>query len=309
MSNAPDAHPSRRLQYAAFILLCGIWGSTWMAIRVLVRDVPPLWGAALRFAIAAVLLVAWVAARRLPMPPTRRHWRANLLLGLTMMAAPYGLLFWAEQHITASMTALVFACLPLFVAFFTPLMSEHRVPSRALVSMFVGAAGLGILFYRDLSATTDTILGGLAVIGAVVSSAWSSLYAKRETAGQHPVVSTMVQLTIGAALLFLASGWMEAGRAARWTATASAALLFLAIAGSGAAFALYYWLLKRMQPYQLSVISLVVPIVAMAEGALLLGEPIPLSMLMAAVIVLGAVVSVLRAEAAEVVLSLRGQTE
>lgn len=309
MSNPPDANPSKRLQYAAFILLCCIWGSTWMAIRVLVRDVPPLWGAGLRFAIAAVMLMVWVGARRLPLPATPRQWRANLVLGLTMMAAPYGLLFWAEQHITSSMTAVMFACLPLFVAFFTPLMSEHSVPSRALVSMFVGATGLGILFYRDLSATPETIFGGLAVIAAVISSSWSSLYAKKENAGMHPVVSTTLQLTIGAALLFLASGVMEAGRESRWTGTAWASLWFLAVVGSGVAFAVYYWLLKRMRPYQLSTISLVVPIVAMSEGALLLREPIPLTMIFAAVVVLGAVVTVLRAEAAEVMISLRGSAE
>src|SRR5437016_30891 len=81
--------------YLGYISLCLIWGSTWMAIRVVVKDVPPLWAAALRFVIAAVILLAIALIRRMPFPQTRREWRAVAVLSFTMMAFYYGLIFWA----------------------------------------------------------------------------------------------------------------------------------------------------------------------------------------------------------------------
>jgi len=298
MPSAPSPNPVRlgTAHYLGYVVLCGIWGTTWLAIRVLVRDVPPLRGAAARFAIAAVLLLVPVALRRSSLPRQARERRALAILGVTMMAVPYGLLFWAEQYVTSSMTAVLFSCLPLVVALFTPFMSRHRVPRRAVVSMLVAVGGIAVLFAGSLSSSRSSVLGGLAVLAAVVFSAWSAVFAKSETARIDSVLSTCVQLVFGAVLLFGASAAVERGSPSNWTRHALLAVLFLAVAGSAVAFGLYYWLLKHMQAYQASTISLIVPIVAMLEGGLALGEPISLTMIIAASVVLLAVGSVLRAE-------------
>src|SRR5678815_2144046 len=112
----------------AYALLCGIWGTTWLAIRVLVHEVPPLRAAAVRFIIGAALLALIIAIRRPGPPPTRREWRAILLLSCTMMALPFGLLFWAEQYVTSSMTAVLYSAAPLSVALLTPIMTGKVVP-------------------------------------------------------------------------------------------------------------------------------------------------------------------------------------
>lgn len=285
-----------RLAFLAYAALCAIWGSTWLAIRVLVHDVPPLWGAAVRFAVAAIPMLVWMAFRRPPLPRTRAAWKANLVLAVTLMTIPYGLLFWGEQHVTSSMTALLYSCMPLVVSLLTPFMIGRSVPRRAVQSMVVAVGGLAVLFYRGLAATPETLLGGLAVLAAMTFSGWSLIYARREIAGHDPVVSTGVQLVVGGHLLFLGSLLWEGNRASNWTGTAVLAILFLAIFGSAAAFALYFWLLRHMEPYQLSTIALVVPIIAIVEGWVFLGESIPPLMLLAAAVVLGAVASVLRVE-------------
>src|SRR5436305_1788386 len=101
----PTSRLSGRL-LTAFLLTCAIWGSTWMAIRVVVVDVPPLWAAAVRFIISALLLALIAAVARKPLPRSAATWRALVILGITMIALPYGLLFWAERRITSGMAAV-----------------------------------------------------------------------------------------------------------------------------------------------------------------------------------------------------------
>jgi putative membrane protein PagO len=271
-SAAPDyrGRPFAARHYLAYILLCAIWGSTWMAIRVLVEEVAPLWGAGVRLVIAvAVLLVPIVAARK-PLVGSARAFRVNMVLALTMMAVPYGLLFWAEQFISSSMTALLYSSMPLVVALLTPLLTRHRVPRRAVLSMTVGITGLALLFYQGFSTSREALFGMLAVVGSVCFSAWSALYAKGELHDEDPFVSSLWQLGGGAVLLLGASMVLERGRASNWTTGAVWSLFFLAIMGSAVAFATYYWLLKHAAPYQTSTITLVVPVMALLEGAIFL---------------------------------------
>lgn len=287
---APAPTRGEALGYAA---LCAIWGSTWLAIRVVVRDVPPLEAAAIRFLAAAVLLFGLAAAQKRSWPGNKPQWSALLVLSVTIMAVPYGLLFWAEQYVTSSMTAVLFSAMPLLVALFTPLMMHRTVPRRAVFALLIAFGGLLMLFYSGLSVSGRAVLGGLAVLLSVVLSAWSVVYAKNRLQHIDAVTSTGLQLLFGSAALFWATWAMESRRQAAWTLNAVLALAFLVVFGSCAAFVIYYWLLKKMQPYQLSTISLITPIVAVLEGALLLHEPVPLLMIAAIAVVLGSVATVL----------------
>ena len=213
-----------------------------------------------------------------------------------MMGLPYGLFFWAEYRISSSMTAVLFSTCPLFVALFTPLMTRTRVPRRAVFAMLIGLGGMAALFYTELSFSAYLLLGGGAVIGAVISSSWASVFAKREIGDVNPVLGTAMQLCVGGVALSIASLTMERGRVSDWNSTSILALVFLTVFGSVIAFSVYYWLLGKMQAYQLSTINLVVPVVAMAEGALLLRERLPVLMIAACVLVIASVAVVLRAE-------------
>jgi drug/metabolite transporter (DMT)-like permease len=285
-----------RKHYLAYICVCLIWGTTWSAIRLLVRDVPPLRAAAARFFLAAMILLMVAAVRKNTFRYSARQWRALIVLGFSMMGIPYALLFWAEYRISSSMTAVLFSACPLFVALFTPLMTRSRVPRRAVFSMLIGLGAIAVLFYSGLAGSCYLLLGGAAVVAAMVLSAWSAVYAKREIESVNPLVGTAVQFCVGVGVLFAGSAILERGRPSDWNLTSLLALLFLTVFGSVIAFSFYYWLLSHMQAYQLSTTNLVVPIVATAEGALLLREAVPLLMLGAALLVLVAVAGVLRAE-------------
>jgi drug/metabolite transporter (DMT)-like permease len=278
-----------------YVSLCLIWGSTWLAIRVVVRDVPPLEAAALRFIAGAVLLLGMAALQKRKWPVEREQWNAIATLSLTMMAIPYGLLFWAEQIVTSSMTAILFSALPLVVALLTPLMMKSKVPRQAVFAMVVAFGGLLVLFYTGLSRSRRSLIAGLVILAAMLFSSWSVVYAKQRLRDVDSVVGTGLQLGLGSIALLWGTWALEAHRRATWSLEAVAALSFLAVFGSCVAFVIYYWLLKRMQPYQVSTINLVVPVVALMEGALLLREAVPLLMLLAVALVLGSVAAALRA--------------
>lgn len=298
-----------RLHLLAYISLCLIWGSTWLAIRVAVRDIPPMEAAAIRFFLAAAVLFVWVIFRKSNWPKHPRQWNAILILGFTVIAIPYGLLFWAEQYVTSSLSAVLFSALPLTVALLTPLMMHRTVPRVAVFAMLVAFGGLLVLLYTDLELGSKAFWAGLAVLLAMFFGAWSTVYAKLRLHDVDPVVSTALQLLIGSVGLFWAMWALESHRHATWTRSAVFSLLFLATFGSAVTFAVYYWLLQRIQPYQLSTINLVIPIVAVLEGSLLGRERIPLMMIAAMVLVLGSVGVILRAEAEERHQTLTGERQ
>lgn len=282
-----------RTQILGYSALCVIWGSTWLAIRLVVRDVPPLEAAAIRFFAGAILLLTIALAQRRRWPAGERQWNALLVLSLSIMAVPYGLLFWAEQYVASSMTAVLFSAMPLLVSLFTPLLMRRSVPRRAVLALLVGFGGLLLLFPSGLSTNGTALLGGTAILAAVVLSAWSIVYAKYRLQDVDPVVATGIQLLFGSVALFWGTWALEPRSHALWTTTAVLAMSFLVLFGSCAAFVIYYWLLKRMQPYQLATTSLITPVIAVLEGAFFAHEPVPLLMVVAMAVVLGSVGTVL----------------
>jgi drug/metabolite transporter (DMT)-like permease len=300
-----------RLQWLAYISLCVIWGSTWLAISVVVREVPPFRAAAIRFFLAAAILLAPVFFRRNRWPRQDRQWNALLILGFTMFAIPYGLLFWAEQYVKSSMTAVLFSANPLVVALLTPVMMQRKVPRQAVLAMVVALGGILYLVYSDLAISSKTLLGGVAVLCAMLVSAWSVVFAKKRLHDVDTLFATGMQMLVGTVGLLWATWALESHKSATWSGQAIGALIFLAVVGSAAAFAVYYWLLKSMQPYQLSTISLLVPAVAVLEGSLIGNEAVSFTMIVATFVVLGSVGVALRADADEgaLTLSLRESAE
>jgi drug/metabolite transporter (DMT)-like permease len=296
-------HSLGRIQWLAYMALCLIWGSTWLAIRLVVRDVPPFLGASVRFFLAAGILLIPVFFRRDRWPKHDTQWNALLVLGFTMIAIPYGLIFWSEQYIKSSLTAVLFSANPLVVASLTPIMMQRKIPRQAVFAMVVAFGGI-LTLYKDLAISSRTLLGGVAVLGATFISAWSVVFAKKRLHDLDTVFATGMQMLIGAIGLLWATWALESHKSVTWSGRAVGGLVFLAIVGSAAAFAFYYWLLKSMQPYQISTISLLVPAIALLEGNLLENESVTITMLIATMVVLGSVSVTLRANPDEAPVSL-----
>jgi drug/metabolite transporter (DMT)-like permease len=282
-------------QLAGYIALCLIWGTTWLKIRLVVRDVPPFEALAVRLFAAGVLLLVIALSQKRRWPTDGGEWNAILILTVTIIAVPYALLFWAEQYITSSMSAVLYSASPLAVSLITPTMMHRKVPRRAVYAMVMAFGGILVLFYENPSTNRMVVIGGSAILVSMLLTSWSIVYAKQRLHDVDSVVATGLQSFLASVLLLWATWSLEAHRHAVWTKTAKIGLAYLTIFGSATAFVIYYWLLKKLQPYQISTISLIIPVVAILAG-LLDGERIPLLMLLAVVVVLGSVWSVLRAE-------------
>lgn len=291
----------------AMIALSIVWGSTWMAIRVLVVAVPPMHSASLRFLLASVILLPFIQFKKIQWP-TGRGLHASLLLSLTMIAVPSALTFWSEQRLSSGLTALIFGAMPLLTAILTPWMAGRSVPRVAWQAMIVGLGGLGLVMSGAISTSLWQAVGALAVLLAVLLYAGSSVYAKEALAGVNPFVSTAIQFFLGGIWLAVASLFFERGQPSTWSTSAIVALVFLSIFASALSFTLYYWLLKHIEAYQLTSLQLVVPIIAVAEGAFFLREAVPWTMIVGAAVVLGSIFFVMRAkhgQEAELPLQLR----
>jgi len=173
--------------------------------------------------------------------------------------------------------------------------------------------GILVIFYENPGTNRMVIIGGSAILFSMLITSWSIVYAKQRLHDVDAVIATGLQSLLGSVVLLWATWALEAHRHAVWTKTAIIGLAYLTIFGSATAFVIYYWLLKKLQPYQISTISLLIPLVAILAG-LLDGERISLLMLLAVLVVLGAVWSVLRAEGqtepeANDILMLRDRTQ
>lgn len=293
-ASSPFLKPSHVVGY---LTLCLTWGSTWLAIRIAVHDIPPLEAAAIRFSLAAIVLLSLAGLQRRKWLHDGNQWKSILVLSFTMMAIPFGLVFWAEQYVASSMTAILYSAAPLTISLFTAIFMHQVVPRRAVLAMVIAFGGIVDLFYSGLSTNRQTLLGGGAVLIAMTMSAWSAVYAKQRLQNVDPVVATGLQLLFASIALGWSSWALESRLHGVWSRPAIVAMAFLTVVGSCVAFVVYYWLLKHMQPYQLATTSLVVPLIAVLEGSLLYRERVTWMMGVVIVIVLASVGAALRAEA------------
>jgi len=280
--------PSAFVISITFVLLCLIWGTTWSVIQIGLVGIPPLTGVALRFAIAAALLLVLIGVRRIRLGTTRRErllWLSNSVLSFSVS---YGVVYWAEQWVPSGLTSVLFATYPLFVA----LLAHYMLPAETLrrpevIGIALGFAGVGVIFSSDFEA-----LGGreVAVASAVmllspVAAAASSVFVKRWGAGIHPFSLSAVPMGLTAALMGMLAAIFERDRVVTFDRVSVGALLYLAIAGSAVTFSLYYWLLSHLPAKRLALIAYVIPVVAVLIGVLR-DEPLTLRSLAGSALVL-----------------------
>jgi drug/metabolite transporter (DMT)-like permease len=258
-----------------WLILCGIWGSTWLFIKVGLADLPPFTFAGIRFVLASLILALLVIARRAPWPRTRREWGLIAVVGLLQFALNYGLVFWGEQHISSGLAAVLQSTFPVFglviAHFYLP---QERMTGAKVFGVLLGVFGVAVIFSDQLTlAGSMALFGSVALVASAFFGSYSNVLVKAYGTKIDPQVFAASQMVFGFVPL-LAIGIPLEGNPLHfhWTARAVIAMLYLVFVGSVLAFALYYWLVRKMDVTNTMLIALVTPVVAVILGMIVLHE-------------------------------------
>src|SRR5947209_1985922 len=259
----------------AFVALCLIWSSTWLAIKFGLRDLPPISFVAIRFVIAVVVLLAISIGRVRLIPSGRGDFKLLAWTGVLMFCLNYALLFWAELYVSSGLSAVLQGTIPIFGMVF----AHFIIPSEALrgariAGALVALAGVAVICSRLLDfGGVLAFWGGVAIVLGAAGAALSNVYLKAHAIRLAPAMIAAWQMIFGLVPLIVAGLWLE-GSPLRfhWTPRAIFCLFYLAIPGSALAFLLLYWLMPRMSVTNLQTISFITPPGAVLLGWLLGGE-------------------------------------
>ena len=258
-----------------WLILCGIWGSTWLFIKLGLADLPPITFAGIRFVIACTILFSLIRIRRIPLPRARADWILLATSGILSFGLNYGLVFWGEQHITSGLAALLQATLPAFGLVFAHFhLPSERLSWTRIGGVVLGVCGVGVVFSNQLVVSGSQALAGcVALVLSAMFAAYSNVLVKSYGKHLNPAVLSAGQMFFGL-LLLLGVGIPLEGNPFRlhWTPMAVIAMLYLAIVGSVIAFLLYYWLVLHMAVTKSMLIALVTPVVAVILGMIVLDE-------------------------------------
>ena len=259
---------------AVWLLLCVIWSSTWIFIKLGLRDLPPFGFAGVRFLIASSALALINLARGAHWPTARRDWALIALTGFLMFGVNYGALFWGEQRISSGLCAVLQATIPAFGLLF----AHFYVPGERLTPMKIGGVALGlvgvaVIFSDEMHLGLNALAGSASVVCGAAAAAYGSVLIKARGGHLDPAVLSASQMIFGWVPLLLVGGATEgAPWRFHWTGQAVFALFYLALMGSSLAFCMMYWLTKRAEITRVMLISLVTPVAAVVIGAIVLNE-------------------------------------
>lgn len=280
-----------------------VWGSTYLAIRVAVATIPPFTQGSIRFLVAGAILYLATARGRADEPqPGRREWRDAAIIGGFLLLGGNGLVALGETTVASGIAALLIATLPLWVAILGRVFFDLRLSRSALAGIGLGFAGVGALVWPAGGSAPVDPVGAVILLGSPVLWAIGSLYSSRAHLPARPLVGVAMQMLCGGVMfgvVAILTGEVSGFRPADVTAGSVAAVAYLVVAGSLVGFTSYAWLLRVAPLPLIATYAYVNPIVAVALGAVILGEPVTPRTVLAGVIIIVAVAIIVWARGRE----------
>ena len=295
------SHPRAWKVLLAFAIIYFVWGSTFLAIRVGVREVPPFLLAGMRFLVAGAVLYAGMRLKGTP-SPAARGWGAAAFLAVLIFFFDYGLLFWAERRVPSGIAAVMMATIPVFMALSEIfIMKTQRLTARLGTALLVGVAGVTVLVSHSvtLGDTPIDTLGACALIAASVSWSVASALTRKVPLPREKAMSSGAQMLAGGVLLTLTAvmlGEFRGFHAQAVSLKAWLALAYLIVAGSIIGFTAYVWLIHHESPTKVGTYAYVNPVVAVIVGYIFGGEALGLRTVVGNLLVLVSVVVITTAK-------------
>ena len=278
------------------LILGTLWGSSYLFIKVAVAEVPAMTLVAGRLLLSAIIL--WILLRIMgqSMPRKRSLWGAYAVMGVLNGTLPYTLITWGEQYIPSNLAALLQGTMPLFTVILAHFLArDERLTRTRGLGVLIGFAGVGVLILPELRrGLQSSLLGQLAIVVSSVSYAGAAIFARSQLRGQPPLASTTGQLTMGALLTLPLSLLVDRPFNLSPSLPALASWLGLSILGTVVAYVIYYSLIERTSATFVSTVTYIIPINGLILGALVLGEPLTLTLLVSSALILFGVLLVRR---------------
>jgi len=282
----------------AFFAIYILWGTTFLAIRIAVQEVPPLFAAGTRFFVAGVALYGFMRIKGQPRPGVVQ-WRNLALIGLLMFVAEYGPLFWAEKYVPSGVASVLEATLPLItIVIEMVVLRQQPFRSRLLIAALLGFCGVGVLLLPNKEQHFGILPCVAILAGAISWSLGSVLNRSLELPESKPLTAGAAMMLGGGTLLVLSAAFGEMHPFPHVSIRAGMALIYLIVCGSLLGFTAFVWLLARMPATRVASHAYVNPVVAVALGYFFAGEIITIRMLIGAAIVITSVILILRKEKA-----------
>jgi drug/metabolite transporter (DMT)-like permease len=287
-----------KLPFLVWLLLTFIWGSTWLAIKLGLEDMPPFTFSGVRFVVAVLPLLVAVAARRHTIPRRGSDWLLIAKTALLTFSINYGLIFWGENYISSGLTAILYTALPLsglvFAHFRLP---EESITWRKIAGVVLGIVGVGIIFADQVRLDdSHAIWGCVAIVVAACVTAYSGLLIKAQARHIDPIALTTGQMLVGMVPLLAVGAIFEGNPfTVTWGMKSWLAVLYLAFVGSSLTFTLLYWLIKRIDLTKVQLIPISSTLVAVLLGRWVLAEELGARALVGgACIMIGLLITTLR---------------
>ena len=297
--------PTRARVWTALWVVYIVWGSTYLAIRVVVHPsygagLPPLLAAAVRFGLAGLLMLALTvrqpAADGRPDPLGRRQWLAAAIVGTSLLLGGNGLVSLAEKRVASGPAAVIIATVPIWAALVGALTGQERVTLKHAAGLTLGFAGVAALVVGSGSGRAD-VTGVLVLVGAALSWAAGSVWSRTAPLVRRPLVMTGMQMLCGGiacAVVGVVSGEVGQTHLGAVPAQSWLALGYLALVGSMVGYTAYVWLLGNAPLSLVTTYAYVNPLVAVLLGALLLHEHLTVRTALATVAIVAGVALMVR---------------
>ncbi|MHB8984113.1 MAG: DMT family transporter, partial [Carboxydocellales bacterium] len=258
-----------------FLLLALIWSSTWIAIKIGLQDFPPILSAGARFVVAALFLFGLVRLKSVPLPSSWSDFKPAVIFGC-LNGIGYGFIYWGEQHISSSMTAILNSSLPFFSTLLAYWLLHEELDGRKIGALVLGFTGVLIVFGSSTQGGSPMACYGQgAIIVAAAIYALGSVMLKKSTVGSNqpnpppdPLLVVTVQMAMSAIVLLAVGIPLEYNQQVTFSLAGIISFLYLAIFGSAIAFLIYYNLLQQWEVTRVAYISLITPIIASLIGVL-----------------------------------------
>ena len=271
-----------------YVLLCFIWGSTWLAIRIGLESMPPIYSAGMRFTVASIFIFILMQFRGIKLQKDKISIRLYLVMGFFSFVIPFGLVYWAEQFVPSGLASVLFAVYPFFVVIFSYFsISKDSIDIYKIIGVILGFGGIVTIFSDSFGGNiTDYLLGMIAIVISGIMQAEIAVLIKKYGHHLNPLSMNFIPMLIAGISMLVIGLMLENITTFSLKLNAAISILYLGFFGSVVTFTSYYWLLKRINIVILALIAFITPIVALILGYFFYNEDLSMRHFIGSLLVL-----------------------